>query len=162
MQIAKDMVAVIDYVLKDDGGDLLDESHGGEFAYLHGAQNIIPGLEAALEGRQAGDRVSVSIEARDAYGEVDPERIQVVPRDMFETEEEIVPGMQFHAQSPEGHMIVITIAEVDDDEITIDGNHVMAGINLNFDVEVISVRAASDEELSHGHVHAAGGCGHDH
>lgn len=162
MQIEKDVVAVIDYVLKDDDGDLLDESHGGEFAYLHGAQNIIPGLEAALEGKQAGDQVSVSIEARDAYGEVDPERIQVVPRDMFETEEEIVPGMQFHAQSPEGHMIVITIAEVDDDEITIDGNHVMAGMNLNFDVEVVSVRAASDEELSHGHVHAAGGCGHDH
>jgi FKBP-type peptidyl-prolyl cis-trans isomerase SlyD len=162
MQIAKDMVAVIDYVLKDDDGDLLDESHGGEFSYLHGAQNIIPGLEAALEGKQAGDQLSVSIEAKDAYGEVDPERIQVVPRDMFETEEEIVPGMQFHAQSPEGHMIVITIAEVDDDEITIDGNHVMAGMNLNFDVEVVSVRAASDEELSHGHVHAAGGCGHDH
>jgi FKBP-type peptidyl-prolyl cis-trans isomerase SlyD len=162
MQIAKDMVAVIDYVLKDDDGDLLDESHGGEFAYLHGAQNIIPGLENALEGKQAGDQVSVSIEARDAYGEVDPERIQVVPRDMFETEEEIVPGMQFHAQSPEGHMIVITIAEVDDDEITIDGNHVMAGMNLNFDVEIISVRAASDEELSHGHVHTAGECGHNH
>jgi FKBP-type peptidyl-prolyl cis-trans isomerase SlyD len=162
MQIAKDTVAVIDYVLKDDDGSLLDESHNGEFAYLHGAQNIIPGLEQALEGKQAGDQIEVSIAPGDAYGEIDPERIQVVPRDMFETDEEIVPGMQFHAQTPEGHMIMITVAEVDDDEVTIDGNHVMAGMNLNFEVEVVSVREASEDELVHGHVHTAEGCDHSH
>ena len=162
MQIAKDTVAVIDYVLKDDDGDLLDESQNGEFSYLHGAQNIIPGLEQALEGKQAGDQISISIAPKDAYGEIDPERIQVVPREMFETDEEIVPGMQFHAQTPEGHMIMITVAEVDDDEVTIDGNHVMAGMNLNFEVEVVSVREASDDELVHGHVHTAEGCDHSH
>ena len=162
MQISKDRVAVIDYVLTDDDGDVLDESHDGEFAYLHGAQNIIPGLESALEGKQAGEKLNVSLEPKDAYGEVDPQRIQVVPREMFQTDDEIVPGMQFHAQSPEGHMMVITVAEVDDDEVTIDGNHAMAGMNLHFAVSVVEVREASADELSHGHVHTAEGCGHSH
>ena len=162
MQIIKDRVAVIDYVLTDDDGDILDESQNGEFAYLHGAQNIIPGLESALEGKQAGEKLNVSLEPKDAYGEIDPQRIQVVPRDMFQTDEEIVPGMQFHAQSPEGHMLMITVSEVDDDEITIDGNHAMAGMNLHFAVDVIEVRAASTDELEHGHVHTEDGCGHEH
>ena len=160
MLISKDCVAIIDYILKDDDGDVLDDSQNGEFVYLHGAQNIIPGLEEALVGKQAGDQVTVSLEPKDAYGEVDPERIQIVPRDMFETDEEIVPGMQFNAQSPEGQMMVITVSEVDDDEVTIDGNHAMAGMNLHFDVNVIEVREATAEELEHGHVHAEGGCGH--
>ena len=160
MIISKDCVAIIDYILKGDDGDVLDDSQNGEFVYLHGAQNIIPGLEEALVGKQAGDQVAVSLEPKDAYGERDPERIQVVPRDMFETDEEIVPGMQFNAQSPEGQMMVITVSEVDDDEVTIDGNHAMAGMNLHFDVNVIEVREATAEELEHGHVHAEGGCGH--
>lgn len=162
MKISKDRVAIVDYILKDDDGDILDESKNGEFAYLHGAQNIIPGLEIALDGKLAGDSISVSIAPKDAYGERDPERIQVVPRDMFDTDEEITTGMQFHAQSPEGEMMVITVSEVDDDEVTIDGNHAMAGMNLHFDVSVVDVREATDEELSHGHVHSAAGCGHDH
>jgi len=162
MLIGNGKVAIIDYTLKDDEGDVLDASQNGEFIYLHGAQNIIPGLEVALEGKQAGDSVSVSIEPKDAYGERDPERIQVVPRDMFETDDEIVAGMQFHAQSPEGHMMVITVAEVDDDEVTIDGNHAMAGMNLHFSVDVVDVREATAEELEHGHVHSEDGCGHDH
>jgi FKBP-type peptidyl-prolyl cis-trans isomerase SlyD len=160
MLITKDKVAVIDYTLKGDDGDILDASQNGEFVYLHGAQNIIPGLEVALEGKQAGDSISVSIEPKDAYGELDPERVQVVPRDMFDTDEEISPGMQFHAQSPEGHMMVITVAEVDDDEVTIDGNHAMAGMNLHFSVDVVEVREATAEELEHGHVHVGGSCEH--
>ena len=160
MLISKDCVAIIDYILKDDDGDVLDDSQNGEFVYLHGAQNIIPGLEEALVGKQAGDLVTVSLEPKDAYGEVDPERIQIVPRDMFETDEEIVPGMQFNAQSPEGQMMVITVSEVDDDEVTIDGNHAMAGMNLHFAVSVVEVREATAEELEHGHVHAEGGCDH--
>ena len=162
MQIAANRVAVIDYTLKDDDGDVLDASQNGEFLYLHGAHNIIPGLEAALEGKQAGDSIDVSIEPKDAYGERDPERIQVVPRDMFQTDEEIQPGMQFHAQSPDGHMMVITVTEVDDDEVTIDGNHEMAGMNLHFTVDVVDVREATAEEIEHGHVHGPGGHDHDH
>lgn len=162
MLIGKDCVAIIDYTLKDDEGDVLDESQNGEFVYLHGAQNIIAGLEVALEGKQAGDEISVSIKPKDAYGERDPDRIQVVPRDMFESDDEIVAGMQFHAQSPDGDMMVITVAEVDDDEVTIDGNHAMAGMDLHFEVSVVEVREATAEELSHGHVHTAEGCGHSH
>ena len=104
----------------------------------------------------------MSIEPKDAYGERDPERIQVVPRDMFETDEEITPGMQFHAQSPEGQMMVITVSEVDDDEGIRDGKHAMAGMNLHFEVSVVEVREATAEELAHGHVHAEGGCDHHH
>ena len=162
MLIGKDAVAVIDYILKDDDGEILDESQNGEFVYLHGAQNIISGLEAALQGKQAGDRIKVSLEPEEAYGERDPERIQVVPRDMFETDEEIISGMQFHAESPEGQMMVITVSEVDDDEVTIDSNHAMAGMNLHFDVDVIEVRQATEEELAHGHVHTEDGCSHGH
>ena len=162
MQIASNRVAVINYTLKDDDGDILDASQNGEFLYLHGAHNIIPGLEAALEGKQAGDSIDVSIEPKDAYGERDPERIQVVPRDMFQTDEEIQPGMQFHAQSPDGHMMIITVTEVDDDEVTIDGNHEMAGMNLHFSVDVVDVREATAEEIEHGHVHGPGGHDHDH
>lgn len=160
MQIAENTVVILDYVLKDDDGDVLDASENGEFAYLHGAQNIISGLESALDGKQAGDELSVHIEPKDAYGAVDPDRVQVVPRDMFEADADIQPGMQFHAQSPEGHMMVITVTEIDGDEITIDGNHAMAGMNLNFDVKVLDVREATEEELQHGHVHGAGGCEH--
>lgn len=160
MQITTGKVAIIDYTLKGDDGDILDASQGGDFAYLHGADNIIVGLENALEGKQAGDDVQVSVEPKDGYGARDPDRVQVVPRDMFESDADIQPGMEFHAQSPEGHMMIISVTEVDGDEVTIDGNHVMAGMNLHFDVNVIEVREATAEEMEHGHVHAEGGCGH--
>jgi len=160
MQITKGKVAIIDYTLKGDEGDVLDASQNGDFAYLHGADNIIPGLESALEGKQTGDELQVSVEPAQAYGAKDPDRIQQVPRDMFEAGAKIEPGMQFHAQSPEGHMMVITIAAVDGDEVTIDGNHALAGMNLHFDVNVRDVRDATEEEMEHGHVHAAGGCEH--
>lgn len=160
--IANNRVVTIDYTLKDDDGDILDASQNGDFSYLHGAENIIPGLERVLDGKQSGDSVSVSIEPKDGYGAVDPDRIQVVPRDMFEDDAQIEPGMQFHAQSPEGDMMIITVTEVDGDEVTIDGNHTMAGMNLHFDVDIIDVRDATADELAHGHVHGAGGCDHSH
>jgi FKBP-type peptidyl-prolyl cis-trans isomerase SlyD len=160
MQIFKNKVAILNYTLKDDEGDIIDESQNGEFAYLHGAQNIIPGLEDAMEGKQAGDKVKVSVAPADAYGERDPSRIQVVPREMFEQGTDIQPGMEFHAQSQEGHMMIITVAKVDGDEVTIDGNHALAGKNLHFDVDVVSVRDATEEEVEHGHVH--GPEGHHH
>lgn len=159
MQITKGRVAVISYTLKGDDGGILDASQNGDFAYLHGADNIIPGLEDALEGKQAGDDLQVSVEPAQAYGAVDPDRIQKVPRDMFEADAEIEAGVEFHAQSPEGQMMIITVTEVDGDGITIDGNHAFAGLNLHFDVNVIEVRDATAEEVEHGHVHSAEGCG---
>ena len=160
MTITANKVVTIDYTLTDDQGSVVDKSEGGNFLYLHGASNIIPGLEQALEGKSAGDELTVSVEPKDGYGERNDEMTQVVPRDMFDSETEIQPGMQFHAQSPDGQMLVVTVVEMDDENVTVDGNHPLAGVNLNFDVKVIEVRDATQEELDHGHVHGAGG--HEH
>jgi FKBP-type peptidyl-prolyl cis-trans isomerase SlyD len=160
MQIAKDLVASIEYTLTDDAGNVIDSSVGGEpLAYLHGAGNIIPGLENALEGKTVGDSLKVTIAPQDGYGEKNEGMVQVVPKDMFQGVDTIEVGMQFHAQTEHG-MQVITVTAVDGNNITVDGNHPLAGQTLNFDVKVIEVRAASPEELDHGHVHGAGGHHH--
>jgi FKBP-type peptidyl-prolyl cis-trans isomerase SlyD len=160
MQIADKMVVTIDYTLKDDNGTILDSSTEGNFAYLHGAENIIPGLENALSGKLAGDEVEVSVNPAEGYGERNDSMIQAVPRDMFDSEQEIQVGMQFHAESPEGDMIVVTVTDVEGDDITVDGNHPLAGVNLNFGVKIIDIREATAEEIEHGHVHGPGGHNH--
>ena len=160
MQIADKMVVTIDYTLKDDNGNILDSSNDGHFAYLHGSNNIIPGLENALTGKSAGDEVDVTVSPAEGYGERNDSMVQAVPRDMFDSEQEIEVGMQFHAQSPEGDMVVVTVTDVDKDDITVDGNHPLAGMNLNFGVKVVDVREATAEEMDHGHVHGPGG--HQH
>lgn len=160
MQIADNTVVTIDYTLKDDTGNILDSSNDGQFTYLHGANNIIPGLENALTGKSSGDEIDVSVSPAEGYGERNDSMVQAVPRDMFDSEQEIQVGMQFHAQSPEGDMIVVTVTDVDGDDITVDGNHPLAGKNLNFDVKVVDVREATSEEIDHGHVHGPGGHHH--
>ena len=160
MQIADKMVVTIDYTLKDDNGTVLDSSTEGNFVYMHGANNIIPGLENALAGKSAGDEVEVSVSPDEGYGERNDSMIQAVPRDMFDSEQEIQVGMQFHAESPEGEMIVVTVTDVEGDDITVDGNHPLAGVNLNFGVKVIDIREATEEEIEHGHVHGPGGHHH--
>jgi FKBP-type peptidyl-prolyl cis-trans isomerase SlyD len=160
MHIAINKVVNIHYTLTNDEGEVLDSSHGKQpLAYIHGIGNIIPGLESALEGRGVGDKFQVTIAPEDAYGERSDELVQTVPRSAFEGVKEILPGMQFQAQSPEGVQLV-TVIEVDGDDVTLDGNHPMAGITLNFDVEVADIRDATAEELDHGHVHGAGGHHH--
>lgn len=160
MQATKDKVIIVDYTLKDGEGTVIDQSSDGNFAYLHGANNIIPGLESALEGKAAGDAVSVVIAPADGYGERDPEQVQNVPRNAFPDDVEIQPGMQFQAQSPDGNMVHVVVAEVEAESVTIDANHPLAGVTLHFDVNVVEVRDASSEELEHGHVH--GPDGHEH
>ena len=160
MQIEANSVVTLHYTLKDNDGKILDESNDGSFLYLHGAMNIIPGLENALTGKASGDEVSVTVTPDEGYGEHDPARIQEVPKEMFEGVDEIPVGAQFHAQSPDGQTIVVTVTEVKDDVVVIDGNHALAGMELNFDVKIMDVRAASEEEISHGHVH--GEHGHQH
>lgn len=160
MQIADNTVVTIDYTLKDDNGNILDSSSDGNFAYLHGANNIIPGLENALNGKSTGDEVAVKVSPAEGYGERNDTMIQAVPRDMFDSEQEIQVGMQFHAQSPDGNMVVVTVTDVAKDEITVDGNHPLAGVNLNFGVKVVDVRQATEEEIGHGHVHGPGGHHH--
>ncbi|HKM36137.1 MAG TPA: peptidylprolyl isomerase [Thiopseudomonas sp.] len=161
MLIANQHVVAIDYTLSNDAGEVIDSSAGAEpLVYLHGASNIIAGLENALVGKTVGDELEVSIEPEDAYGEYSAELITNLGREMFEGVEELEVGMQFHASAPDGGMQVVTIRDIDGDQVTIDGNHPLAGQQLNFKVKVISVRAASAEEIEHGHVHGEGG--HQH
>jgi len=160
MKIASRCVASFHYTLHDDDGLLLDAS-GAErpLAYLHGFGSLIDGLERALEGLGAGDVRDVSIEAAEAYGEHEAELVQEVPRDLFPDPDAIIPGMSFEGETDDGPQTVRVIA-VNGDTVTIDANHPLAGQRLNFHVEVVDVRAATQEELEHGHVHGPGGQHH--
>ncbi len=161
MQISKDKVVTIDYTLKDDEGTVVDTSEGRDaLVYLHGANNLIPGLEVALEGKAVGDDLAVRIAPEDAYGARDDEKLKAVPRHLF-GDDEIKAGAQYHATGPNGESMVVTVTEVGDDNVVVDGNHPLAGAHLNFDVKVVEVRDATAEEISHGHVHGAGGHEHD-
>ena len=161
MRISEQKVVTMNYEVADDQGQLIDRSEeGGPLAYIHGNGQLIPGLETALEGRGKGDKVAVDVPPEQGYGERDEEGVQIVARNQFDDSVEIEVGMQFEAQDDdEGHQIV-TVAAVDGENITLDTNHPLAGKNLRFKVEILDVRDASTEELSHGHVHGPGG--HDH
>ena len=156
MQVASNKVVTIDYTLKDNEGNVIDQSEGGNFSYLHGASNIIPGLENALAGKAAGDELSVSLDPEDGYGHRNESLKQVVSKDMFQTEEEIEVGKQFYAQSPDGQQLIITVVDINAQDVTIDANHPLAGVNLNFDVKILEVREASEDEIAHAHAHAEG------
>jgi len=150
-------VVAIHYKLTNEAGEELDASQPDQpLVYMHGSQSIIPGLESALAGKDAGERLQVSIAPENAYGESDPDLIQAVPRSVFEGVDEIEPGMQFSAQSDEGPSHAVTVREVSDEEVTIDGNHPLAGVALHFDVLIESVREATAEEMEHGHAHGPG------
>jgi len=159
MVIEKGKVVAIDYTLKDDSGSVVDQSQGGEpFAYLHGHRNIVPGLENALAGKAAGDSVSVRLEPKDGYGEVDPTLVQTVPMQAFEGIESVEVGMRFQTNSPRGPLAV-QVTQVEGGEVTVDANHPLAGQPLNFEVTVREIRDGTEEELKHGHLHYGGdGC----
>jgi len=161
MTIAQDKVVTIHYkVVSADSGEVLDSSEGGEpMTYLHGAQNIIPGLEKALEGGSPGDEIEVTVAPEDAYGERSEARVQAVPREAFQEIERVEPGMAFTAQTEQGPVNVV-VTEVDEETVTVDANHPLAGQTLEFNVQVESVRDASEEERAHGHVDGEGG--HQH
>ena len=161
MQIANNHVVTLNYTLKDNDDNVIDKSDDGSFCYLHGASNIIPGLENALSGKISGDTFSVTIQPEDAYGIHDEAKSQDVPRSMFPPEQEIEAGMQFNAQGPDGQAVTVTVKSVADDTIVVDGNHPLAGVILNFEVIVMDIRDASAEELEHGHVHGPNGHQHD-
>lgn len=159
-KIAKDTVVNFHYTLTNDKGDVLDQSRDEPLAYLHGHHNIISGLEAQMEGKQAGDAFVATIEPKDAYGEYLPEAVQSVPRENFQGVDNIEVGMQFQTQTNDGHVMLVTVKEVTDSEVLVDGNHPLAGQALTFDVKIVDVRAASEEELAHGHAHGVGGHHH--
>jgi FKBP-type peptidyl-prolyl cis-trans isomerase SlyD len=160
MQITANKVVSINYKLTNAEGELLDASHpDAPLSYLHGANNIIGGLESALEGKVAGDKLDVAVAPADGYGERHDDMVQEVPREACQDATDIQPGMQFQAEGPSGAQIV-TVTEVTETHIKVDGNHPLAGQTLHFAVEVTEVREPSSEELEHGHVHGEH-CAHD-
>lgn len=160
MRIADDCVVQFRYRLTDDAGELIDASpEDRPLAYLHGAGNIIPGLEKAMTGHVAGDRFDVVVPPEEGYGERNEALVQQVPRELFSGVDEIEPGMRFSAESAQGPVMVVVTA-VDEDTVTVDGNHLLAGRTLHFAIEVVDVRQATEEELAHGHAHGPGGQPH--
>ena len=159
MQISKEKVVSIHYTLRDNSGTVLDSSEGNNpLLYIQGIGNLIPGMEEGLEGKAKGDKVEIKVSPEKGYGVRNDQMIQKVPRSAFGGQE-IHKGMQFQAGTDNGSQVV-TVTDVGLDSITVDGNHPLAGVELNFSVEVMEVREATSEELSHGHVHGPGGHHH--
>jgi FKBP-type peptidyl-prolyl cis-trans isomerase SlyD len=160
MQIANQKAVTIGYTLKDDAGKVLDTSEGGEpLTYLHGTGDIVPGLEKALDGKQVGDAISVSLAPEEAYGHRDEGQVRNVPlRKLPKGKVEV--GMQYEVTTEAGPMLALVTA-VRGDYATIDANHPLAGMRLHFDVNVVAVRDATPEELEHGHVHGPGDHHHE-
>lgn len=156
--VTRDAVVSMNYTLTDQAGNILDASQGEPLEYLQGHQNIIPGLEKQLEGLKPGERKKVTVSPEDGYGTHDPSLQFSLPLDQFGGDKP-QPGMMVQLQSPEG-VLVATILSVTDEQATLDANHPLAGQVLNFDVEIISIRPASEEELTHGHPHGPGGHHH--
>jgi len=162
MKIAKNNVVVMHYAVSDSEGTLIDSSYEDKpMAIIQGSGYLIPGLDDALVGHHAGDKFEVAVACDQAYGERHDDYVQTVPREVLAGVEDLALGTQLRATTDDGEQTVIVI-DVQDDVITVDGNHPLSGLDLSFDVEVIEVREATAEELEHGHVHSEGGCGHDH
>lgn len=162
MKIEKNVVVSLAYQVKLEEGVVVDQATtDAPLDYLHGHNNLITGLEALLEGKTAGDSFSATIAPEDAYGEHNDDLVQRVPANVFHGVDQLEVGMRFLADTDQGQ-IPVEITEVDGDEVVVDGNHMLAGQTLTFDVEVLAVREATEEEIEHGHVHSAHGHDHDH
>ena len=160
MQISKNKVVSIDYTLTDSKGEVLDSSSKGQpLQFIQGAGHLIPGLEKALEGKKAGDALKAQIPAKEAYGARDESLMQTIPKDNFEDIPDLKVGMELEAESDDG-VRVITVVAIDGENVTVDGNHPLAGMDLSFDVTIVGVREATKDELGHGHVHGPGGHHH--
>ena len=157
MKVGKDKVVLMHYTLKNDAGDVIDSSDGGDpLPFLQGHGNIIPGLESALEGSKVGDKLDVSIKPEEAYGERMKDAIQEIPSSALKGVDEVKVGMQLQSQDQDGNAFLVSVTKIEDDKITVDANHPLAGETLHFSVSIESVRKAEAEELSHGHVHSDG------
>ncbi len=154
MQIAKDSVVSIDYRLHLGDGKVIDESDPGDpLVYLHGYEEIVPGLENALEGKKAGETLKVQVSPEDGYGEYDPDGVEEVPREDFPPDMELEAGGIVTATDEEGDDVDFLVKEVRPKTVVVDFNHPLAGKTLHFEVTVREVRAATPEELEHGHAH---------
>lgn len=159
--IADGHVVTIHYRLTLDDGSIADESFGGDpLVYLHGARNIVPGLERQLAGKNVGDTCEVTVPPAEGYGEYDPAAEQKVPKSAFPANVELQPGMSFQTRARNGQPMPVWVRKIDGDEVVVTANHPMAGQQLNFKVEVVDVRRATADEKKHGHVHGPGGHHH--
>ena len=162
MKISANKVVVLHYAVSDNEDTLIDSSYDhSPLAVIQGTGYLIPGLEDALTDHVAGDKFEVEVAANQAYGQRHDGYVQTVPKDMFGSIDDLAVGAQLRATTDDGEQTVIVI-DVTEDEITVDGNHPLAGMDLKFDVEILEVRDATEDELSHGHVHSEDGCGHQH
>lgn len=160
MEIAKNTVVSLNYTLKNSEGTLLDTSEGRQpLVYLHGVGALIPGLEKELEGKTSGTDVVAIIPPEEAYGTRREDLMKIVPKSGFQGDEEMQEGMQVQLQTEHGPAIAV-IYKIEGEEVTLDLNHPLADMTLHFDVNIVDVRAASEEEIAHGHVHGPGG--HQH
>lgn len=158
MTIKENSVVSIDYTLRNDAGEVIDTSVGGEpLYYLHGHQNIVPGLESALTGKQAGESLKISVPPAEGYGEIDPNAVIQVPKGDLPDDLDPKVGVMLAMETEEGDVIPLTISAVEEATVTLDGNHELAGQTLHFEVTVREVREATQDELAHGHVHGPGG-----
>ncbi len=156
-----DSVVTIHYQLTLDDGSIADSSFGHEpLAYLHGHGNLVPGLEHQLSGKRAGDKFEATVTAEDGYGEFDPDAEETVPRSAFPKKMDLQPGMGFHSEDDQGNPIPLFVKEVRGDQVVVTQNHPLAGQRLNFKIEILQVRKATKDELTHGHVHGPGGHHH--
>ena len=153
MNIKENCVVSIKYKLEDNSGNLLDKTDDEPLAYLHGQGALIPVLEAELEGKAAGDNIKITVNPEDAYGEFHPQLVQTVSKEMFQGVEKLEPGMEFEAKGADDKSMLVRIDSIEGEDVTINGNHPLAGITLNFDVDVVDVREATKEEIEHGHAH---------
>ena len=158
MKVTKDCVVSINYTLKTDEGQEIDSSRDrGPLSFIHGSGNIIPGLERQMEGRVVGDNFSARIDPAEGYGERDEELVRKVDRKQLAEIEDLQIGSLLEAHVENEH-VVFSVVSIDDETVTLDGNHPLAGCPLNFAIEVVAVRLATAEELAHRHVHSDG-CG---
>ena len=161
MKVSKDKVVSMHYTLMNDAGDVIDSSDGKvPLDFLQGHGNIIPGLESALEGASKGDKMDVSVEPEQGYGLRMQDAIQEIPRTALQGVDEVKVGMQLQSQDQDGNAFIVTVTKLDDKKITVDANHPLAGETLHFSVNIVEIRKAEAEELSHGHVHSPGGHSH--
>lgn len=159
MQITKNKVATFGFTVINESGQTLDSSkESGLFSYVHGIGYLIPGLESAMEGKSAGDSFSISVLPAQGYGERDESLVQVIPRSVFDGIGDLDVGLQLQLEDQNGTKIA-AVTRIEEDNVTLDGNHPLAGVTLNFAIDIVDVRDATEEELDHGHPAGQDDCG---